>query len=88
MVLSKSSFYDCEMNSSKIRRVLALTSSVKGGLVDVHVHPPTKEFLLDSGGPHVEAAAKKFGHRIELKTFDQMLGEYSGCGIEKLVLFA
>jgi predicted TIM-barrel fold metal-dependent hydrolase len=71
-----------------MRRVFELASSVKDGFVDVHVHPPTKEFLLDSGGPHVEAAAKKFGHRIELKTFDQMLQEYSDCGIEKLVLFA
>ncbi len=65
-----------------------LSSAKKGGYIDVHVHPPTKEFLIDSGGRHVEAAAKKFGHAIELKTFDQMLEEYSSCGIEKLVLFA
>ncbi len=54
----------------------------------MHVHPPTKEFLIDAGGRHVEAAAKKFGHAIELKTFDQMLEEYSKCSVEKLVLFA
>lgn len=59
-----------------------------GGYIDVHVHPPTKEFLIDSGGRHAEAAAKKFGHAIELKTFDEMLEEYSNCGIAKLVLFA
>jgi len=64
------------------------TMSSKKGFVDVHVHPPTKEFLLDSGGTHVAAAAKKFGHEIELKTIEQMLEEYSECGIEKLVLFA
>ncbi len=54
----------------------------------MHVHPPTKEFLIDSGGRHVEAAAKKFGRTIELRTFEQMLEEYTRCGVEKLVLFA
>jgi len=54
----------------------------------VHVHPPTKEFLIDSGGRHVEAAVKKFGRTIELRTFEQMLDEYARCDVEKLVLFA
>lgn len=58
------------------------------GYIDVHVHPPTKEFLMDSGGRHVEAAAKKFGHAIQLKTIEEMLEEYSNCGVEALVLFA
>jgi predicted TIM-barrel fold metal-dependent hydrolase len=59
-----------------------------GGFVDVHVHPPTKEFLLDSGGPSIEAAARKFGHKPELATIEQMLTEFAACGIETLVLFA
>ena len=58
------------------------------GLVDVHVHPPTKEFLIEAGGPHVEAATRKFGHSIELKTIEQMLEEYTDAGIDRLVLFA
>jgi hypothetical protein len=58
------------------------------GFIDVHVHPPTKEFLIDAGGTHVEAAARKFGHSIELKTFEQMLDEYSTAGVERIVLFA
>ena len=57
-------------------------------LIDVHVHPPTKEFLLDSGGPQIAAAAKKFGREPELKTIEEMLDEYTECGIERLVLFA
>lgn len=65
-----------------------MSSAKEGGYIDVHVHPPTKEFLIDSGGRHVEAAAKKFGHTIELRTFEQMLEEYTRCGVEKLVLFA
>ncbi|MGD0176752.1 MAG: amidohydrolase family protein [Candidatus Bathyarchaeia archaeon] len=65
-----------------------MSSTKEHGYIDVHVHPPTKEFLIDSGGRHVEAAAKKFGRAIELKTFEQMLEEYSKCGVEKLVLFA
>jgi len=63
-------------------------SQARSGLVDVHVHPPTKEFLVDSGGPDIEAAAKKFGHKPELKTIEEMLDEYTANGIEKLVLFA
>ena len=43
---------------------------------------------MDSGGPPIEAAAKKFGREPELKTIEQMLDEYTECGIEKLVLFA
>ena len=62
--------------------------SSKSGYIDVHVHPPTREFLIDSGGRHVEAAARKFGHKIELRTFEEMLEEYTNCGVEKLVLFA
>lgn len=65
-----------------------MSSAKEGGYIDVHVHPPTKEFLIDSGGRYVEAAAKKFGHAIELRTFEQMLEEYTRCGVEKLVLFA
>lgn len=65
-----------------------MSTEKKCGYVDVHVHPPTKEFLIDSGGRHVEAAAKKFGHTIELRTFEQMLDEYTRCGVEILVLFA
>ncbi len=60
----------------------------RGGFIDMHVHPPTKEFLIESGGAQVAAAAKKFGHDIELKTIEGMLEEYSNCGVEKLVLFA
>jgi predicted TIM-barrel fold metal-dependent hydrolase len=58
------------------------------GYVDVHVHPPTKEFLVDSGGRSIEAAAKKFGHVVELRSIEEMLDEYSSCAIEKIVLFA
>ena len=58
------------------------------GLIDVHVHPPTKEFLVDAGGSHVAAAARKFGRKLELKTIEAMLEEYSECGVERLVLLA
>jgi len=59
-----------------------------GRFIDVHVHPPTKEFLVDSGGQQIEAAAKKFGHPLKMKTIEEMLNEYTECGIDKLVLFA
>jgi predicted TIM-barrel fold metal-dependent hydrolase len=73
------------MSSERIQQLPSIDES---GFVDVHVHPPTKEFLLDAGGPHIEAAARKFGHTVELKTLDQMLEEYSMAGVDKLVLFA
>jgi len=56
--------------------------------IDVHVHPPTKKFLIEAGGSHVKVAAKKFGHTIEPKTIDQMLDEYSSASVDKIVLFA
>jgi len=68
--------------------VPAMASEAAEGFIDVHVHPPTREFLLDSGGPHIQAAAKKFGHTLELRTVEQMLEEYSAAGISHLVLFA
>ncbi len=57
-------------------------------LVDVHVHPPTREFMVEAGGEYIEAAARKFGHSVELKTVDQMLEESSASGVRKIVLFA
>ena len=65
-----------------------MTTHENHGFVDVHVHPPTKEFQIDAGGIHVEAAARKFGHSIQLATVEEMLEEYSACGVEKLALFA
>ncbi len=43
---------------------------------------------MDAGGPHVAAAARKFGHDLELKTIEEMLDEYFECGVARLVLFA
>jgi len=60
----------------------------KDGYIDMHVHPPTKEFLIDAGGQDIEAAAKKFGHPVELKTVEQMLDEFSEANVDRLVLFA
>jgi len=57
-------------------------------LVDVHVHPPTKEFLIEAGGSQVKAAAKKSGHTLEPKTIDQILDENSSASVNKIALFA
>lgn len=65
-----------------------VASLKESGFIDVHVHPPTKEFLVDAGGPNAEAAARKFGHPIEPKTFEQMLEEYTEAGVDRLVMFA
>ena len=35
--------------------------------IDVHVHPPTKEYLVDAGGKYLEAAFKYFRLPFEIK---------------------
>ncbi len=61
---------------------------MRSGFVDVHVHPPTKEFLIEAGGKYMEAASSKFGQKIETKTIAEMLVEFDHAGVEKLVLLA
>jgi hypothetical protein len=57
-------------------------------IVDVHAHPPTKEFLIDSGGQYIAAAARLFRQAVEPKSFEEMLAEYDACGIERILLLA
>jgi len=56
--------------------------------IDVHVHPPTKEYLVDAGGKYLEAAFKYFRLPFEVKSIEQMIEEFEEAGVEKMVLLA
>jgi len=53
--------------------------------IDVHVHPPTIEYLAESGGPFF---ANAFGVSKKLETFDSLIKTYTDAGVEKAVLLA
>ncbi len=55
---------------------------------DTHVHLPTKEFLVDSGGPLVEHGLKYFGTRDPVRTVDRMVEDLRGAGISRALLLA
>jgi len=56
--------------------------------IDVHVHPPTKEYLVDAGGKYLEAAFKYFHLPFEIKSIEQMIEEFEEAGVKKMVLLA
>ena len=56
--------------------------------IDVHAHPPTSEFLHDTGGPYMHDAAAAFGADMDTLTFEEMHEEYRSAGIERAVLLA
>lgn len=53
---------------------------------DSHVHLPTKEFLVDAGGPFVEHGLKYFGTKDPFRSRDAMVEEYRKAGIERALL--
>ena len=53
--------------------------------IDVHVHPPTVEYLAESGGPFF---ANAFGVSKKLETFDSLKKTFTDAGVEKAVLLA
>jgi predicted TIM-barrel fold metal-dependent hydrolase len=54
--------------------------------IDVHVHPPTEEFLFRSGGTYLEAAIRRFGGRVKPASLEEMAAEYRAAGIVGIVL--
>lgn len=55
-------------------------------IFDSHVHLPTKEFLVDAGGPLVEHGLKYFGTKNPFRSRDEMVQEYKQAGISKALL--
>jgi uncharacterized protein len=55
-------------------------------IFDSHVHLPTKEFLVDAGGPLVEHGLEYFGTKNPYRTREQMVEEYKQAGISKALL--
>lgn len=57
-------------------------------LIDFHVHPPTKEFLVDSLGIYGRQTFQYFKIPFKLETIENMLEEFDSAGVQKMVLFA
>lgn len=55
---------------------------------DAHVHLPTKEFLVDAGGPAVEHGLTYFGTKDPIRSIERMVADLHGAGIEKALLLA
>lgn len=54
---------------------------------DSHVHLPTKEFLVDAGGPLVEHGLEYFGTKKNpFRSQNEMAEEYRAAGIERALL--
>jgi hypothetical protein len=56
--------------------------------IDVHVHPSTKEYLIDSGGKYLEDAMRYFGKDIRsaVKSVEEMAAEYETLGVRGILL--
>jgi uncharacterized protein len=54
--------------------------------IDLHVHLPTKEWLENAIGPHLEATERYFRKRPDWKTLDQVAEEYRNLDVLGVVL--
>ena len=54
--------------------------------IDSHVHPSTKEYLIDTKGPFTEATAKYFKTQIKVRTVDEMAQEFRDLDIKAVLL--
>lgn len=55
---------------------------------DTHVHLPTKEFLVDSGGVLVEHGLKYFGTKEPIRSIDRMVQDFRDAKIDRALLLA
>lgn len=55
---------------------------------DTHVHLPTKEFLIDSGGKLVEHGLKYFGTKDPVRDVQRMVRDFAEAGIDRALLLA
>lgn len=55
-------------------------------IVDAHVHLPTKEFIIDAGGPLVEHGLRYFGTKDPIRSTDRMVQELRSAGVTKALL--
>ena len=54
--------------------------------IDVHAHPPTEEFLVESGGKYQQHAVEYFGNELETWSIEEMVEEYEATPVDKAVL--
>lgn len=55
-------------------------------VIDVHAHPPTKEYLVDAGGHYHAHALAYFKRALKPKPLSRMVAEYERWGIDRAVL--
>lgn len=55
---------------------------------DTHVHLPTKEFMVDAGGPLVEHGLQYFGTKDPVRSVDRMVKDLTAAGITRALLLA
>jgi predicted TIM-barrel fold metal-dependent hydrolase len=54
--------------------------------IDVHVHPSTREFLVEAMGPFQEAVERHFHTSIPVRSVDEMAGELRSEGVMAVLL--
>jgi uncharacterized protein len=55
---------------------------------DAHVHLPTKEFLVDAGGPMVEHGVQYFGTKEPVRSVERMVEDLTTAGVKRALLLA
>jgi uncharacterized protein len=54
--------------------------------IDTHVHPGTKEDVIDNGGKYIEAAMRYFGMKLQVLTEEQLAERYQSLDIMGILL--
>ena len=54
--------------------------------IDTHVHPGTKEDVIDCGGKYIEDAFRFFGKKVEALTEEALAEEYQSLDIMGILL--
>lgn len=55
---------------------------------DTHVHLPTKDFMVESGGAPVEHGLKYFGTKDPIRSVERMVQDLTGAGVTRALLLA
>lgn len=56
--------------------------------IDFHVHPPTHEHLVQSGGRYMQEMARYFRRELHEVPIEDMVASFREAGVERAVLFA
>jgi len=54
--------------------------------IDVHVHPSTRNYLIDTRGPYTEATMKYFKQPLKIRTDEEMAEEFRSLDLKAVLL--